>query len=336
MLKFVEENSTPREARRSAFRDIADDFQPPLRPSSFSSLLLQYAGPIKKFKGRAAEERKLQLEDLEAARVPLDSFPLSPSEIHIGLGLRRRAEEEVKFCCVFAQDCHVMVRDLALALAGLQLEVNLVLISVTLDEQEVQQNMRLLLQARLQSVKIVRGKFGREIWQSVGKAIQSGLARCISLEYTLMEEYLSDLIVSNVTSARQVEAVTLKSCLTPTMVNGNTIERLSSLFLGGSSLTRLNLTSNSLKDETVNQFCLRGLNAKQSFITSINLADNLLTDIAATQLGTSLRTFNKTLKHLDLSGNMIGEQGAKMLASAIILNQSLVRLDLSVNWIQDE
>jgi hypothetical protein len=65
-------------------------------------------------------------------------------------------------------------------------------------------------------------------------------------------------------------------------------------------------------------------------LIQLELGDNSLTDVSATQLAHALRR-NGTLVHLGLDGNRIGVAGARELAALVTVSQTLISLSLAHN-----
>ena len=73
-----------------------------------------------------------------------------------------------------------------------------------------------------------------------------------------------------------------------------------------------------------------------SFATRINLDHNLIDNIATKDIAEALTSPNCILRSLTLSNNEIDDDGATILASGIINNNTLEHLDLSFNYITND
>src|SRR3989338_7421964 len=104
---------------------------------------------------------------------------------------------------------------------------------------------------------------------------------------------------------------------------------LSPLFISGitpehnSSLTTLNLSSNSIGDSGVS--ALATALQYNSSLTTLNLTGNSIGDSGASALATAL-SHNSSLTTLNLTRNSIGDSGASALATALSHNSSLITL----------
>ncbi|XP_075422478.1 NLR family CARD domain-containing protein 3 [Ascaphus truei] len=98
--------------------------------------------------------------------------------------------------------------------------------------------------------------------------------------------------------------------------------------------TNLRMENNHFQD-AVMELLASVLRAKDCAIQRISLAENLLGNRGAKALGRALMV-NRTLVALDLHGNAIGPSGAKALAEALRNNQVLLRLNLQNNQIKGQ
>ncbi|CAH2307571.1 NLRC3 [Pelobates cultripes] len=96
--------------------------------------------------------------------------------------------------------------------------------------------------------------------------------------------------------------------------------------------TSIRMENNTFKDDVM-ELLASVLHNKDCAIQRLSLAENLLSDRGVKVLGRALMV-NRTLVSLDLHGNFIGPKGVKALAEALKNNQVLLSLNLHNNQIK--
>ncbi|KAG0276698.1 hypothetical protein BGZ95_007162 [Linnemannia exigua] len=128
------------------------------------------------------------------------------------------------------------------------------------------------------------------------------------------------------------------STLTTLNLTGNSIKQngamdLSDALMFNSTLTTLDLSNNWIKE---NGAVALSEALKTNFtLTTLNLSYNSIRDSGAVALSGALNT-NSTLTTLNLTGNTIGNKGTVALSEALKTNLTLTTLDLTYNWIKEE
>ncbi|CAJ1083303.1 leucine-rich repeat-containing protein 71 [Xyrichtys novacula] len=99
-----------------------------------------------------------------------------------------------------------------------------------------------------------------------------------------------------------------------------------------------NLSSVTLEGNFLPKQSYHLLLSEDSVLTHLSLRNNQMGDEGARLIGSALsttRSANKNLRSLNLSFNSIGDAGAKYIAQGLRYNRALLFLSLSNNWIGD-
>ena len=100
------------------------------------------------------------------------------------------------------------------------------------------------------------------------------------------------------------------------------------------TLQILDISNNCLSDEGT--VAISESLEKNIGIQVLNLSGNFITDIGTKSIAKLLQNTKTILKALNLSQNLITSQGATRVAEAVILNATLLKLDISCNRLSDE
>ena len=100
------------------------------------------------------------------------------------------------------------------------------------------------------------------------------------------------------------------------------------------TLQILDISNNHLSDEGT--VAISESLDKNIGIQVLNLSGNFITDIGTKSIAQLLQSTKTILKALNLSQNLITSQGATRVAEAVILNATLLKLDISCNRLSDE
>ena len=138
---------------------------------------------------------------------------------------------------------------------------------------------------------------------------------------------LSTLLFSAVTTLRTLD-------LRDNIIDDEGVDILVGVLINSTQLQYLNLSDNDIGDEGVDTL-VGALTNNRSF-QRLNLSSNCITARGCQSLATLLENPNSNLEVFQLNGCNVGDEGARIFASALTTNRKLSTLDVSDNGITAE
>ena len=165
------------------------------------------------------------------------------------------------------------------------------------------------------------------------------ISHCVKVHKSLTEFTLSNCKITDEQVQMLIKAIEVKLTLQCFDISHNKISDSGILFISNylkinSTLNKINLAGNCITDSGVKSLT-EAISNTNTALKILNISYNIVSDDGTWFIYNCLEN-NETLNELNLSGNKITDKGARKLGEAIQMNKTLEVLNISENWISYE